>query len=168
MATANKAAAKHTAASAPAKKPAAKATAGTTGNDGAKTGKAAAKDSQSKAKGAAATSGKAPARKSAAATSKVKASDSGKGGADGAAPRKPNAAFMKALTPSPELAAIVGEEPLPRTEVVKQMWVYIKAHDLQDAANKRLINADDKLEKVFGKPQVNMFEMTGLLSKHLT
>jgi chromatin remodeling complex protein RSC6 len=74
---------------------------------------------------------------------------------------------MKALTPSPELAAIVGDKPLPRTEVVKQMWVYIKKHDLQDSANRRLINADDKLEKVFGKPQVNMFEMTGLLGKHL-
>ena len=81
--------------------------------------------------------------------------------------RTANSAFMKALTPSPELAAIVGSQPIPRTEVVKQMWVYIKEHNLQDEANKRMVNADDKLKAVFGKPQVSMFEMAGLIGKHL-
>ena len=81
--------------------------------------------------------------------------------------RTVNAAFMKALTPSSALAAIVGGKPLPRTEVVKQMWVYIKKHKLQDAVNKRLVNADAKLKEVFGKAQVTMFEMAGLIGKHL-
>ncbi len=81
--------------------------------------------------------------------------------------RTPNPAFMKALTPSAALAAVVGASPLPRTEVVKQLWVYIKKHDLQDTVNKRLINADAKLKEVFGKPQVSMFEMAGLIGKHL-
>ena len=85
-----------------------------------------------------------------------------------AAKRTPNAAFMKALTPSPELAAVVGDKPLPRTEVVKKLWIYIKKHGLQDAKNKRNINADDKLKAVFdGKKTVSMFEMTSLVSKHL-
>lgn len=74
---------------------------------------------------------------------------------------------MKAMTPSAALAAIVGAKALPRTEVVKQMWVYIKANKLQDAINKRLINADAKLKAVFGKAQVTMFEMAGLIGKHL-
>ena len=82
--------------------------------------------------------------------------------------RKPNAAFMKALTPSKELAEIVGAKPLPRTEVVKKLWVYIKKHDLQNPKNKRNIIADDKLKAVFdGKKEVSMFEMTKLVSKHL-
>lgn len=80
---------------------------------------------------------------------------------------KPNAGFMKPLTPSNELAAVIGAEPIPRTEVTKKVWEYIKANKLQDEANKRNINADAKLEKVFGKPQVTMFEMTKLLSAHL-
>lgn len=74
---------------------------------------------------------------------------------------------MKALTPSAALAAVVGVGPLPRTEVVKQLWVYIKKHKLQDAVNKRMINADAKLKEVFGKLQVSMFEMAGLIGKHL-
>lgn len=82
---------------------------------------------------------------------------------------KSNSAFMKPMTVSPELAAIVGEGPMPRSEVVKGLWVYIKKHDLQDPANKRNINADEKLKKVFdGKATVNMFEMTKLVSKHLS
>ena len=81
--------------------------------------------------------------------------------------RKPNAAFMKPLTPSPELAAVVGSTPLPRTQVVKKLWIYIKKHDLQDAKNRRNINADANLKKVFGKNTVSMFEMTKLVSKHL-
>ncbi len=82
--------------------------------------------------------------------------------------RKPNAAFMKAMTPSPALAAIVGATPLPRTEVTKKVWEYIKKFDLQDSANRRMINADAKLAAVFGsQKQVSMFEMTKLISGHL-
>lgn len=82
--------------------------------------------------------------------------------------RKPNAAFMKPVTPSETLAQVVGTEPMPRTEVTKKVWEYIKKHDLQDSANRRMINADAKLEAVFdGKKQVSMFEMTKLISNHL-
>ena len=81
--------------------------------------------------------------------------------------RKPNPAFMKALTPSSTLAAVVGASPLPRTEVVKKLWAYIKKHNLQDKTNRRNINADDKLKSIFGKATVNMFEMTKIVSKHL-
>ena len=84
------------------------------------------------------------------------------------AKRKPNAAFMKAMTPSSTLAAVVGAMPLPRTEVTKKIWDYIKKNRLQDSINKRLINADEKLRQVFnGKKQVSMFEMTKLVSNHL-
>jgi upstream activation factor subunit UAF30 len=83
--------------------------------------------------------------------------------------RKPNAAFMKALTPSAELGAVVGNKPLPRTEAVKKIWVYIKANKLQDKVNKRMINADAKLKLVFGgKGQVSMFDMAKHLGKHLS
>ncbi|MBO9667833.1 MAG: hypothetical protein J7501_13600 [Bdellovibrio sp.] len=82
--------------------------------------------------------------------------------------RKPNAAFMKALTPSAALAAVVGASPLPRTEVVKKLWAYIKKNNLQDSKNRRNINADAKLKEVFGgKTTVSMFDMTKLVSKHL-
>ena len=82
--------------------------------------------------------------------------------------RKPNPAFMKALNPSPALAAVVGSSPLPRTEVVKKIWVYIKANGLQDSANKRMINADAKLKAVFGgKGQVSMFDMAKHISKNV-
>ena len=81
--------------------------------------------------------------------------------------RAPNAAFMKPLTPSAELAAIVGKKALPRTEIISKMWVYIKEHNLQDPANKRMINADDKLKVLFGKAQASMFELTKYVSKHL-
>jgi chromatin remodeling complex protein RSC6 len=84
-----------------------------------------------------------------------------------AAKRKPNAAFMKAMTPSAALAAIVGASPLPRTEVTKKVWDYIKKNKLQDAVNRRNINADDKLKAVLGKAKVTMFEMTKLISSHL-
>jgi upstream activation factor subunit UAF30 len=83
--------------------------------------------------------------------------------------RKPNAAFMKPLTPSKELAAIVGNQAQPRTEVVKKMWAYIKKNGLQDSKNKRQINSDEKLKPIFGgKNSVSMFEMTALVSKHLS
>lgn len=83
--------------------------------------------------------------------------------------QKTNSAFMKPLNISPELAVIVGNGPMPRSEVVKKLWVYIKGHNLQDEKNKRNINADESLKKVFdGKAVVNMFEMTKLVSKHLS
>ena len=81
--------------------------------------------------------------------------------------RTPNAAFMKALTLSPALAAVVGDKPLPRTEIVSKLWTYIKSKGLQDKINKRMINADEKLRAVFGKAQVSMFEMAGLIGKHV-
>ena len=82
--------------------------------------------------------------------------------------RKPNAAFMKPMSPSSTLAAVVGASPMPRTEVTSKLWAYIKRNSLQDKANRRMINADDKLKEVFGgKKQVSMFEMTKLVSKHL-
>jgi chromatin remodeling complex protein RSC6 len=82
--------------------------------------------------------------------------------------RKPNAAFMKPMTPSATLAAVIGPGAVPRTEVTKKIWEYIKKHDLQDPKNKRNINADDKLRPLFGKEQVSMFEMTKLISGHLS
>jgi chromatin remodeling complex protein RSC6 len=81
--------------------------------------------------------------------------------------RAPNPGFMKAMTPSPELAGVIGTEPMPRTEVTKKIWDYIKANNLQDAANKRMINADEKLKAIFGKKQVSMFEMTKIINQHL-
>jgi len=81
--------------------------------------------------------------------------------------RTPNAAFMKPLTPSAALAAVVGAAPLPRTEIVSKLWTYIKKNKLQDAANKRMVNADEKLKGIFGKAQVSMFEMAGLIGKHV-
>jgi chromatin remodeling complex protein RSC6 len=102
-------------------------------------------------------------KKVAAAKKKVKKAAKKK-----SAKRTPSAAFMKSLKPSEALARIVGAKPLPRTEVTKKLWAYIKKNKLQDAANKRNINADENLLKVFGgKKQVSMFEMTKLVSKHL-
>jgi upstream activation factor subunit UAF30 len=86
-----------------------------------------------------------------------------------ASKRKPNAAFMKAMKPSPALAAVVGNSSMPRTEVTKKIWAYIKRNGLQDSKNKRNINADEKLRDVFGgKRTVSMFEMTRLVNKHLS
>ena len=85
-----------------------------------------------------------------------------------ASKRKPNAAFMKAMQPDAALGAVVGGSPMPRTEVTKKIWGYIKRNGLQDSKNRRMINADDKLNAVFGgKKQVSMFEMTKLVNKHL-
>ncbi|HEX6973428.1 MAG TPA: SWIB/MDM2 domain-containing protein [Vicinamibacterales bacterium] len=132
--------AKKAAKKAPAKKPAAK--------------KSAAKKAPAK---------KAPAKKAAAKKAPAKKAAAKKP----AAKRKPNAAFMKAMTPSAALASIVGSNPLPRTEVTKKVWDYIKKNKLQDAVNKRMINADEKLKAVLGKAKVTMFEMTKLISSHL-
>jgi chromatin remodeling complex protein RSC6 len=86
----------------------------------------------------------------------------------GGAKRKPNAAFMKPVQPDALLGPVVGSSPMPRTEITKKLWQYIKRHGLQDAKERRMINADDKLKAVFGgKGKVNMFEMTKLVSKHM-
>jgi upstream activation factor subunit UAF30 len=86
----------------------------------------------------------------------------------GGAKRKPNAAFMRPVQPDGMLSAVVGSSPMPRTEVTKKLWQYIKRHGLQDAKERRMINADDKLRAVFGgKGKVSMFEMTKLVSKHM-
>ncbi len=82
--------------------------------------------------------------------------------------RKPNAAFMVALKPSPALAEVIGNTAIPRTEAVRKIWVYIKKNNLQNPKNKRNILADDKLSKVFGKKEVTMFELAGILGKHLS
>jgi chromatin remodeling complex protein RSC6 len=81
--------------------------------------------------------------------------------------RKPNAAFMAPVTPDAVLSEIVGAKPIPRTELTKKLWAYIKKNALQDKKNRRMINADAKLKAVFGKPSVNMFEMTKIVNKHV-
>jgi chromatin remodeling complex protein RSC6 len=82
--------------------------------------------------------------------------------------RKPNAAFMAPVTPSAALSEVVGSKPLPRTELTKKLWQYIKKNNLQDPKNRRMINADDRLKPIFGgKGQVNMFDMTKLVNKHV-
>ncbi len=81
--------------------------------------------------------------------------------------RTPNAAFMKPMQPSGELSAVVGSSPMPRTEVTKKLWGYIKRKGLQDSKNRRMINADENLRPIFGRGQVSMFEMTRLVNKHL-
>ena len=83
------------------------------------------------------------------------------------AKRKPNAAFMKPVTPDATLAAVVGSTPVPRTELTKKLWAYIKKNGLQDKVNKRNINADAKLKEIFGKAQVTMFELASLIGKHV-
>jgi upstream activation factor subunit UAF30 len=129
-----------------AKKPAAKAAAKPAAKKPAAKSAAPAKKPAAKKPAAKAPAAKAPAKKPA---------------------RKPNAAFMAALTPSAALAAVVGAKALPRTEVTKKIWEYIKKANLQDAVNRRMINADAKLKEVFGKAQVSMFEMTKLVNNHL-
>jgi upstream activation factor subunit UAF30 len=121
--------------------------------------KAAAKKS---AAGKKAPAKKAPAKKAASARG------ASAEGSAAAKKRTPNASFMKAMTPSPQLAAVIGSEALPRTEVTKKVWEYIKANNLQDAAKKTMINADDKLKDIFKQPQVSMFEMTRLINAHLS
>ena len=138
MATAKKAAKKAAAKKAPAKKAAAKK---------APAKKAAAKKAPAK---------KAPAKKAAAKKAKAPAKK-----------RTPNAAFMKPMTPSAMLAAVIGANPMPRTEVTKKVWDYIKKNSLQDATKRTMINADAKLKEIFKKAQVSMFEMTKLINGHL-
>ena len=151
------AAAKKPAAKPAAKKPAAKAPAAKKPAAKAAAVKPAAK------KPAAKPAAKAPAAKKPAA--KAAAKPAAKKPA--ATKRAPSAAFMKPMTPSAILAAVVGAMPLPRTEVTKKVWDYIKKHSLQDAVNRRMINADANLRAIFGKAQVSMFEMTKLISNQL-
>ncbi len=121
------------------------------------TKKAAAKKATAKK----ATAKKAPVKKAPAKKAKKAAAPKAK--------RKPNAAFMKPMTPSTALSAVVGSKPLPRTEVTKKVWEYIKKNKLQDAKNKRNINGDAALQAIFGgKKTVSMFEMTKLINKHLS
>jgi chromatin remodeling complex protein RSC6 len=170
MATAKKPAAKKPAAKKAAAKPAAKKVAAKpAAKKAAPAKKAAAKPAAKKAAPAKKAAAKpvakkaAPAKKAAAKKPVAK-----KAAAKPKTPRKPNAAFMKPMTPSATLGAVIGANPLPRTEVTKKVWDYIKKNKLQDDANKRMINADDKLKAVFGgKKQVSMFEMTKLISNHL-
>jgi chromatin remodeling complex protein RSC6 len=106
---------------------------------------------------------KKAAKKGTAKKAAAKKSAAKKGGG-----RKANAAFMAPVTPSPTLAPVVGDKPIPRTEVTKRLWAYIKKNGLQDQKNKRQINADATLKSVFGgRSSVNMFEMTKLVGKHL-
>ena len=84
------------------------------------------------------------------------------------AKRTPNAAFMKAMQPSDQLSSVVGSSPMPRTEITKKLWQYIKRKGLQDAKNRRMINADENLRPIFKKDQVSMFDMTKLVNKHLS
>jgi chromatin remodeling complex protein RSC6 len=167
MATTKKPAAKATAKkAAPAKKAAAKPAARKAAP--AKKAAAPAKKAAAPAKKAAA---KKPVAKSAAKKPAAKKTAVKKPAAKKKAPAKkrtPNAAFMKPMIPSVVLGAVIGSNPLPRTEVTKKVWDYIKKNNLQDKSNRRMINADDKLRSVFGgKRQVSMFEMTKLVSGHL-
>jgi chromatin remodeling complex protein RSC6 len=123
-----------------------------------------------KKKGGAKKSAKRGAKKSAkrgAKKSSAKKSSRKKAKRSGAK-RTPNAAFMKAMTPSAQLATVVGSTPIPRTEVTKKLWAYIKRKGLQDSKNRRMINADENLRPIFKKDQVSMFDMTKLVNKHLS
>jgi chromatin remodeling complex protein RSC6 len=116
--------------------------------------KPAAKKSAAKKPAAKKPAAKKPAAKKPAAKKKIK--------------RKPNPSFMQPVQPNTTLGAVVGNKPLPRTEITKKIWAYIKKNNLQDTQNKRMINADDKLKAIFdGKKQVSMFEMTKLVNKHM-
>ena len=126
--------------------------------------KAAKKAPAKKAPAKKAAVKKAPAKK--AAVKKAPAKKAAKKAP--AKKRTPNAAFMKAMTPSGSLAAIIGDKPLPRTEVTKKVWEYIKKNNLQDQAKRTMINADAKLKEIFKKAQVSMFEMTKLINNHLS
>ena len=110
---------------------------------------------------------KSPAKKAAKKTTKKAVKRTTKKVARKKTTRKPNAAFMKPMMPTGPLAAIIGSSPMPRTEVTSQIWKYIKRNNLQDKANRRMINADDKLRALFGKAQASMFELTKYVSKHL-
>ena len=140
-----------------------------------------AKESKSSGKKPAKTASKAAPKKAAAKKTASKAAPkkaAAKKTATKAAPkkaaakksaRKPNAAFMAPLTLSPALSEVIGNKPLPRTEIIKKIWDYIKKNNLQDKTNRRMINGDDKLKKVFGgKAQISMFELAKVVNKHVS
>ena len=129
----------------------------------AKAKKAAKKATKKAAKKAPKKAKKAAPKKKAA----KKAAPKKKKAAKKKSARKPNAAFMAPLTPSSTLAEVIGSKPMPRTEVVKQIWNYIKKNNLQDKKNRRMINADAKLRPVFGKDQISMFELAKVVNKHV-
>ena len=129
-----------------------------------------------KAKKAAKKAEKKPAKKAAKKAAKKVVKKVAKKAAKKAAPqkaakkksaRKPNAAFMAPLTPSSQLAEVIGSKPMPRTEVIKKIWEHIKRNNLQDSKNRRMINADAKLKPVFGKDQISMFELAKVVNKHV-
>ena len=124
----------------------------------AKRGSSAKKSSAKKSSAKRGSSAKS-ARKSSAKKSSAKRSG---------AKRTPNAAFMKAMQPSEQLGQVVGTSPMPRTEITKKLWAYIKRNNLQDAKERRMINADDRLRPIFKRDQVSMFDMTKLVNKHLS
>ena len=128
----------------------------------AKKGKAGAKKGAAKKGGAK----KAAARGGSSRSAKKAAPKKSSGGA--AKKRAPNPAFMKPMTPSAQLAAVVGSSPMPRTEITKKLWEYIKRKGLQDAKERRMINADENLRPIFKKDRVSMFDMTKLVNKHLS
>jgi upstream activation factor subunit UAF30 len=160
---AKKAAPKKAAKKAPAKKAAAKK------SPAKKTAakKSPAKKTAKKATAKKTTAKKSPAKKTAKKATAKKATK--KAAKKTGAKRAPNPAFMKAMKPDSDLAAVVGDQPQPRTEVTKKIWAYIKKNNLQDSKERRMINADDKLKKVFGgKSRVSMFEMTKHVNNHLS
>jgi chromatin remodeling complex protein RSC6 len=118
-------------------------------------------------KKAAAKTSKGAAKKAPAKATKTATKAASKKGAAKKSARKPNAAFMAPLTPSDKLAAVIGNKPLPRTEIVKKIWDYIKKNDLQDKTNRRMINADEKLKPVFGKEQISMFELAKIVNQQI-
>ena len=120
------------------------------------------------AKKSAKKAAKKPAKKAAKKVAKKAAKKPAKKAAKKKSARKPNAAFMAPLTPSATLAEVVGSKPIPRTEIIKKIWDYIKKHKLQDSKNRRMINGDEKLKAVFGgKAQVSMFELAKVVNKHV-
>ena len=132
-------------------------------------GTSAAKKAPARGAAAKKAPAKAAAKGAAKSASKSGAKSASKSAGKSASKRAPNPAFMKPMTPSAELAAVIGSTPMPRSEVAKKMWEYIRKNDLQDAQNRRQINSDDNLRKVFGgKKNVTMFEMTSLVNKHLS
>jgi chromatin remodeling complex protein RSC6 len=118
-------------------------------------------------KAATKTAKKAAAKAPAKASKGAAKSASKKAGAKKSSGRKPNAAFMAPLTPDATLAEVIGNKPLPRTEIVKKIWEYIKKNNLQDKTNRRMINADEKLRPLFGKDQISMFELAKVVNQHI-
>lgn len=132
---------------------------------GGRSGSGAAKKSTSAKSGSSAGGRSGGAAKKSAGAAKKSGGTAKKAGA---AKRTPNAAFMKAMTPSEQLGRVVGTSPMPRTEITKKLWDYIKKNKLQDPKARRMINADENLRPIFKKDQVSMFDMTKLVNKHLS